>query len=73
LRKKLEKIEAGKKFSQQKRCPTPSDELADRAKKYAREYEIDYETAAVEILEDDLVLSTAYNLYDIDTLLGLKE
>jgi hypothetical protein len=72
LRKKLEKIESGKKFCQQKRYENPSAELADRAKKYSREYDVDYEAAAVRILEDDLVLSTAYNFYDVDKLLGLR-
>ena len=69
----LYKIEAGKKFSKQKRFATPSEELTQRAKKYARQYDIDYETAVVEIMDEDLVLSKAYNLYDVDTLLGLKD
>jgi phage shock protein A len=72
LRAKLEKIEAGKKFSIQNRYATPSDELADRSKTYAREHEIDYGIAADEILKEDQVLSTAYEFYDVDTLLGLN-
>lgn len=72
LRAKLEKIESGKKFSQQKHSPSPSAELTARAKIYSREHEIDYGIAVDEIMEEDLVLSTAYNLYDVDTLLGLN-
>ena len=73
LRKKLDKIEKGKKFSLQNRYPSPSAELSGRAKKKAMEYGIKYENAVDLILKEDLVLSTAHNLYDVDTLLGLKE
>lgn len=72
LRKKLANIQSGKKFSKQNRYASPSAELAARAKEYSRKYNCEYESAAGEILKEDLVLSTAYNLYDVDTLLGLK-
>jgi hypothetical protein len=73
LRKKLDKLESGKKFSRQKRYPSPSHELRARAERYAREYKVDYEVAAIEILEEDEILSTAYNLYSVDELLGLND
>jgi hypothetical protein len=71
LHRKLGKIEDGKKFSQRYRFESPSAELVSRAKKYSRDYSIDYETAVADILGKDIVLATAYNLYSIDELLGL--
>ena len=73
LRKKLEKIESGKKFSRQRSYESPSAELAARAKEYAREYGIEYETAVDVILTEDPVLSHAYTFCHIDELLGLND